>query len=51
LKDRVGDYTIMLNEGYAIMNCFPGVEPFHMLGHHGGASADEMYVPLCVIDC
>ncbi len=51
LKDRVGDYTIMLNEGYAFMNYFPGVEPFQMLGHHGGASADEMYVPLCVIDC
>jgi len=55
LMDRIGDYTIMLNEGYAIMNCimncFPGFEPLHMLGHHGGASADEIYVPLCVIDC
>ncbi|TFH04294.1 MAG: hypothetical protein E4H14_15065 [Candidatus Thorarchaeota archaeon] len=51
LLDRIGDYTLILREGHAIMNCFPGIEPLKMLGHHGGASADEMYVPLCIIDC
>ena len=51
LLDRIGDYTLIFREGHAMMNCFPGVEPFKMLGHHGGASADEMYVPLCVVDC
>lgn len=51
LLDRIGDYTLIFREGHAVMNCFPGVEPLKMLGHHGGASADEMYVPLCIIDC
>jgi len=51
LLDRIGDYTLIFKEGNAMLNCFPGLERLKMLGHHGGASADEMYVPLCVIDC
>ncbi|MGY5860270.1 MAG: alkaline phosphatase family protein [Candidatus Thorarchaeota archaeon] len=51
LLDRIGDYTLIFKEGNAMLNCFPGQEKLKMLGHHGGASADEMYVPLCVIDC
>ena len=50
LQDRIGDYTLIFREGYAMMNCFPGVTPIEMIGHHGGASADEMYVPLIVIE-
>jgi len=51
LSDRVGDYTLIFNEGHALINCFPGFEPPELRGHHGGASADEMNVPLIVIDC
>ncbi len=50
LGDRVGDYTLMFNKGHAILNCFPGLEPPHMLGHHGGVSEDELYVPLVLIE-
>jgi len=50
LQERIGDYTLIMREGYAMMNCFPGLEPLKMIGHHGGASADEMYVPLIVIE-
>ncbi|MFW9976353.1 MAG: alkaline phosphatase family protein, partial [Candidatus Thorarchaeota archaeon] len=50
LGDRVGDYSIMFNEGYAIINCFPGLEPPQMLGHHGGVSQDELYVPLVIVE-
>ena len=50
LQERVGDYTLIMREGHAMMNCFPGFEPLKMLGHHGGASEDEMYVPLIVIE-
>ena len=50
LLDRIGDYTLIFREGYAMMNCFPGVPPIEMVGHHGGASADEMYVPLIIIE-
>jgi hypothetical protein len=49
LQDRVGDYTLIFNEGHAIMNCFPGLEPPELRGHHGGASSDEINVPLIVI--
>ncbi|TFG32891.1 hypothetical protein EU527_09160 [Candidatus Thorarchaeota archaeon] len=51
LYDRVGDYTLIFNEGNAIVNCFPGFEPLVMAGHHGGISTNEMLVPLCVFDC
>lgn len=50
LHDRVGDYTLIMRDGHAMMNCFPGFPPLMMLGHHGGATADEMYVPLVVIN-
>jgi predicted AlkP superfamily pyrophosphatase or phosphodiesterase len=51
LSSRVGDYTLMFNEGYAILNNFPGQEPPALLGHHGGISGEEMNVPLIVINC
>lgn len=50
LIDRVGDYTLLFNEGHALLNCFPGLEPPELLGHHGGVSSDEMNVPLIVIE-
>jgi len=50
LLDRIGDYTLIMHENHAMINCFPGFEPIRMIGHHGGASPDEMYVPLIVID-
>lgn len=50
LQHRVGDYTLTFNEGYALLNCFTGLEPPEMRGHHGGVSSDEMNVPLIVIN-
>jgi predicted AlkP superfamily pyrophosphatase or phosphodiesterase len=50
LSGRVGDYTLIFNEGYAVLNSFPGQESPTLLGHHGGASSDEMNVPLIVIN-
>jgi hypothetical protein len=50
LSDRVGDYTLTFNEGYALLNCFPGFEPPELRGHHGGVSSDEVNVPLIVIE-
>jgi len=51
LESRVGDYTLLLNDGYAILNHFPGLQPPQLLGHHGGTTEDEMLVPLITIDC
>ena len=50
LSGRVGDYTLLLNDEFAMMNCYPGSEPPLLRGHHGGVSSDEMNVPLIVID-
>ncbi|MHA2385936.1 MAG: alkaline phosphatase family protein [Candidatus Thorarchaeota archaeon] len=50
LSGRVGDYTLIFNEGYAVLNSFPGQESPTLLGHHGGTSSDEMNVPLIVIN-
>ena len=51
LSDRVGDYTMIFKESYAVLNSFPGQETPALLGHHGGTSSEEMYVPLIVIHC
>ncbi|MFW9846892.1 MAG: alkaline phosphatase family protein [Candidatus Thorarchaeota archaeon] len=51
LSSRVGDNTLIFKEGYAVLNRFPGQEPPVLLGHHGGVTSEEMYVPLIVIDC
>jgi hypothetical protein len=51
LMSRVGDYTLIMKDRYAILNHFPGVQPPRLLGHHGGTSASEMLVPLITIDC
>ncbi|MFW9960811.1 MAG: alkaline phosphatase family protein [Candidatus Thorarchaeota archaeon] len=51
LLSRVGDYTLIFEENYAILNSYPGRETPELLGHHGGVSSDEMLVPLIVVDC
>jgi hypothetical protein len=51
LSSRVGDYTMIFKEGYAVLNKFPGQEPPALLGHHGGTSSEEMNVPLIVVNC
>jgi len=49
LKDRVGDYTIIMKENYIIQDHVPGAEKKNHIGRHGGISKEEMYVPLIVI--
>ncbi|MFW9801821.1 MAG: alkaline phosphatase family protein [Candidatus Thorarchaeota archaeon] len=51
LSGRVGDYTLIFNDGYAVLNSFPGQEAPSLIGHHGGTSSEEMNVPLIVINC
>jgi len=51
LAARTGDYTLVMQHGYAIKDQIPGEGPFTMLGYHGGLSAEEMNVPLIVAKC
>jgi hypothetical protein len=50
LRERIGDYTLLMKDNYVIKDWVPG-ERYHVhLGVHGGLSAEEMNVPLIVID-
>ncbi|UCE10302.1 MAG: alkaline phosphatase family protein [Candidatus Thorarchaeota archaeon] len=50
LHNRIGDYAMVYKENYAMVSLFPGSEMPGLVGHHGGASEDEMLVPLIVIE-
>jgi hypothetical protein len=44
--ERIGDVTILMNDGYTLKDWLPG-EPRHLhIGNHGGTSEDEMTIPL-----
>ncbi len=48
LRERVGDYTLIMKQRFVIKDWLPG-EPRHVqIGVHGGTSDAEMYVPLIV---
>jgi hypothetical protein len=48
LADRVGDYALVMKDGHAIRDHVPGERRHLQIGVHGGASEDEMLVPLVV---
>ena len=46
LMDRVGDVTLIMRGHHTLKDRLPGERHHPMIGHHGGSTADEMYVPL-----
>jgi hypothetical protein len=46
LADRIGDYALVMREGYVIRDRLFGEEPPDHVGVHGGVSEAELYVPL-----
>jgi predicted AlkP superfamily pyrophosphatase or phosphodiesterase len=50
LLSRVGDYVLLMQAGATIKDWMPGERRHALIGVHGGASADEMLVPLIVIE-
>ena len=50
LADRVGQYTLLMRDGYAIQDTLPGEERFTPVGMHGGGSRAELLVPLIVAE-
>ena len=48
LLDRVGHYTLVMRENYAIKDWLTGERRYTHVGLHGGVSAAEMFVPLVV---
>lgn len=50
LHRRVGDYTVLMRENYAISDTVAGETPSTLVGVHGGLSEAELYVPLAVVE-
>jgi len=48
LADRIGDYTLVMMENYVIRDHLLGERRHPQIGVHGGATPDEMLVPLVV---
>lgn len=46
LKNRIGDYILLMKENYSLTQQLSGEAFPNMVGYHGGLSEDELYVPL-----
>ena len=49
LHGRIGDYTLLMRNNYILKDWVPGERPHSLVGVHGGLSASEMTVPLCIV--
>jgi len=48
LAERVGDVTLLMHGRTTVKDWTPGEPRHRLIGHHGGASEDEMIIPLIV---
>jgi len=51
LKDRIGDYVLVMKENYILKDFLITEEEKYHIGNHGGTSKDEMFVPVVRFDC
>ncbi len=49
LKERIGDYVLIMKENYIMKDLVLGEKKNIYIGNHGGVSHEEMFVPLIVI--
>ncbi len=50
LKDRIGDYIIIMKENYILKDYLVNKASHGFIGQHTGVSKEEMYVPLVIFD-
>jgi len=51
LAERVGDYTLLARGHHVIRDSMPFEQPSKQVGVHGGLTASEMQVPVCLLRC
>ena len=51
LRERVGDYVLLMKGRWVIKDRLPGEPAFRQIGVHGGVSEAELHVPLIVAHC
>jgi hypothetical protein len=51
LRDRVGDYTLIMKGNYVIKDWLFAERRYPLIGVHGGLSEQELYVPLILAPC
>jgi len=51
LASRIGDFVLIARQDHAFPSSIPFLPVKTHKGNHGGLSADEMFVPLCVMLC
>jgi len=49
LESRIGDYTLLARDNHVIRDRLPNEKRYTQIGVHGGLSAAELTVPLCVL--
>ena len=50
LANRTGDYTLVMEDSYVMIDSLPGDTTPQLVGYHGGLSSQEIYVPLILVD-
>lgn len=50
LGARIGDFTVIMKDNYAIGDSVPGERVRSLVGVHGGLSDTELYVPLVAVE-
>jgi hypothetical protein len=48
LKERVGDFTLVMKDDWTIKDWLAGEKHYKQVGVHGGVTPDEMIVPLMI---
>ena len=49
LEERTGDFTLLMRGAWVIRDRLPSEKAYTQIGVHGGLSATELQVPLCLI--